>query len=108
MYFNILISLSDWAEQMQLRLREESRHNKFDYEQLLRNNLGLRHEEISNLLNDFITKRKNAILMKHVPYTISPDALLSKLDLDLRSIRNVFVYRVKVIKSEKKVIKMAN
>lgn len=46
--------------------------------------------------------------MKHVPYTISPDALLSKLDLDLRSIRNVFVYRVKVIKSEKKVIKMAN
>lgn len=93
---------------MHHRLREESRHNKFEYEQLLRNTLGLHHEQISNLLNDFITKRKNAILMKHVPYNISPDALLSKLDLDIGSIRKVFDYRVKAIKSEKKLIKMAN
>lgn len=46
--------------------------------------------------------------MKHVPYNISPDKLLSRLDLDLGSIRKVFDYRVKAIKSEKKLIKMAN
>jgi hypothetical protein len=107
-FFKILLSLSDWSQQVQIRLREESRHNKFEYEQLLRNSLGLHHEQLSTLLNDFITKRENAILMKHVPYNISPDTLLAKLDLDLRSIRKVFDYRVKAIKSEKKLIKMAN
>lgn len=46
--------------------------------------------------------------MKHVPYNISPETLLAKLNLDLRSIRKVFDYRVKAIKGEKKLIKMAN
>jgi predicted metal-dependent hydrolase len=75
---------------------------------LLKNRLDLKHEHLSALLEDFITKRKNAILMKHVPYNISPETLLAKLNLDLRSIRKVFDYRVKAIKSEKKLIKMAN
>ena len=46
--------------------------------------------------------------MKHVPITISPETLLSKLNLDLRSIRSIFEYRVKAIKGEKKLLKMAN
>jgi len=46
--------------------------------------------------------------MKHVPISISPEDLLNKLELDLRSIRQIFDFRVKAIKSEKKLIKKAN
>lgn len=74
---------------------------------MLKNKLGLRLEDFGALLEDFIEKRKNAILMKHVPYNISPETLLSKLNLDMRSIRNFVDYRVKAIRSEKKLIKMA-
>lgn len=46
--------------------------------------------------------------MKQVPLSISPMKLMDELNLDLRSIRLIFNYKVKAIKNEKKFIKIAN
>ena len=91
-----------------MRLQNEGKMNKTPFQKLLNNSVQLSVADIGTLLEDFINKRKNAILMKHVPISISPEDLLNKLELDLRSIRSIFDYRVKAIKSENKLIKKAS
>ena len=46
------------------------------------------------LINDFILKRKNSILMKQVPLSIPPLKLMDELNLDLRSCRSIFDFKV--------------
>ena len=46
--------------------------------------------------------------MRQVPMSIQPQTLMEKLNLDLRSIRSIFDFKVKVIKNEKKFMKIAN
>ena len=106
--FKVLLQLIDWSEGIQMRLENEGKMSRTAYQKLLNNSVQLSASDVVALLEDFINKRKNAILMKHVPISISPEDLLSKLELDLRSIRSIFDYRVKAIKSENKLIKKAS
>ena len=46
--------------------------------------------------------------MYQVPMTVSPLTLIEKLSLDLRSIRVIFDYKMKAIKGEKHLLKIAN
>jgi hypothetical protein len=63
---------------------------------------------VGGLLSDFLTRRINSIIMRQVPIQIDPETLIDRLSLSLNSIRQIFEFKVKVIKNEKKIIKIAS
>jgi hypothetical protein len=72
---------------LESKLSKEGSVNKEEYQKLKSNGLNLKMREIGLLFEDFTYQRKNAILMKHVPINVSPETLITKLNLDMRSIR---------------------
>ena len=96
------------SQLLKQKLTQEEKDNGKEFSLCTRNHLGLGLPQLVILLEDFIVKRKNGILMKYVPMNVSPKTLLTTLNLDLKSIRMIFAYRVKAIKGEKKRIKKAN
>jgi hypothetical protein len=59
-------------------------------------------------VQDFILRRKNSIVMKQVPYSVSPKVMIEKLNLDLGSFIKIFDFKVSEIKNEAKFITIAN
>jgi hypothetical protein len=94
-WFCILISLGDWIKTINSKLQHESKSKEFENLVVKANSLGIKLHDVVNLIEDFIIKRKNSITMKQVPFSIEPRVLMDKLDLDLRSIRKIFDFKVK-------------
>mmetsp|Transcript_24395 Transcript_24395/g.37822 ORF Transcript_24395/g.37822 Transcript_24395/m.37822 type:complete len:224 (-) Transcript_24395:221-892(-) len=75
---------------------------------LFKDKLGQDIQAITALVYDFILRRKNHIVMHKVPMEVSPKELVEKLNLDLVSIRKIFDFKIKNIKDEKHLFKIAN
>ena len=93
MFFKILLSLGEWSNKIKLNLEKDEK-----FEEIGANIFGMSMTGICYLLEDFVAKRKNRILLQSVPISIQPEVLITKLNLDLRSIRAIFEFRVEAIK----------
>ena len=86
----------------------EAYKNSESLAELQKTSIGRHLPTVGGLLSDFLTRRINSIIMRQVPIQIDPETLIDRLTLSLNSIRQIFEFKVKVIKNEKKIIKIAS
>ena len=107
-WFRVLIVLDEWSRTICASLKEEAFKNPDQLADLQKTKIGKHLPTVGGLLNNFLARRINAIIMRQVPIQIDPETLIDRLSLSLNSIRQIFEFKVKVIKNEKKIIKIAN
>lgn len=62
--------------------------------------IDLTMEQVSAVIEDFIDRRKNAIIEHHIPWQISPQKLIQTVDLDLNSVVTLFQFKIIEYKSD--------
>jgi hypothetical protein len=64
-------------------------------------------DQVCSIIEDFIDRRKNAIIENHIPWQISPQKLIQTVDLDLKSIVTFFKFKIIEYKTDIKFRKAA-
>ena len=57
-------------------------------------------DSVCSFIEDFIDRRKNAIIENHIPWQISPQKLIQTVELDLKSVVTFFKFKIIEYKSD--------